>query len=95
MLKTHLEKHCRNKKFELKFPEEEDTETIIGVYDKLWLDKTFTNKNAKYPQKHINETIEISYRDKISGEWKTKNVEKGTQKETVDEEGEIIEEVDP
>ena len=84
-----------HKKFELKFPEEEDTETIIGVYDKLWLDKTFTNKNAKYPQKHINETIEISYRDKVSGEWKTKNVEKGTQKETVDEEGEIIEEVDP
>lgn len=84
-----------HKKFELKFPEEEDTETIIGVYDKLWLDKTFTNKNAKYPQKHINETIEISYKDKVSGEWKTKNVEKGTQKETVDEEGEIIEEVDP
>ena len=77
-----------HKKFELKFPEEEDTEAIIGVYDKLWLDKTFTNKNAKYSQKHINETIEISYTDKVSGEWKTKNVEKGTQKETVDEEGE-------
>ena len=84
-----------HKKYELQFPEEEDTEAITDVYEKLWLDKTFTNKNAKNPQKHINETIEISYRDKVSGEWKTKNVEKGTQKETVDEEGEIIEEVDP
>ena len=77
-----------HKKLELQFPADEDTEAIAGVYDKLWLDKTFTNKNAKNPQSHITETIEISYRDKISGEWKTKNVEKGTQKETVDEEGE-------
>jgi len=84
-----------HKKYELQFPEEEDTEAITDVYEKLWLDKTFTNKNAKNPQKHINETIEITYRDKVSGEWKTKNVEKGTLKKTVDEEGEFLDEEGP
>ena len=84
-----------HKKLELQFPEDEDTEDVNTVYDNLWLDKTFVNKKAKNIQNHINETIEIPYIDKISGEWKTKNVEKGRQNKTLDEEGEYEVEEEP
>ena len=83
-----------HKKFELQFPEEEDTEAIIDPYKTSEYEKIFTEKYDKNAQNHPSQTVKISF-PLISGEWETKNVEKGIQPRTVNEEGETIVEEEP
>jgi hypothetical protein len=82
-----------HKKFKLEFPQDVDTEAISDIYDTPELEKIYADKSIRYRSR--NETIEIPYRDKISGEWKIKKMDVGINIKSLDEFGDIEEEEEP